>query len=150
VVPTLLTVALFVVTIFLILIPALEGGLKPSWCRPLSAWQAEVGAWIRTLEAQDLLQAKIFLDHRVGYGDASLLDPLRATLREALEAHPRFLSQLAINVLLFKPPIVDFGRLYALRHGIGAANTLERLGGLLAAGVLTPQNHGKSCRSTAR
>ncbi len=141
---------------------------QPAWCRPLSAWQREIAMWISTLEAQDLLQAKIFFDYRRGYGDAALLEPLRETLREALAAHPRFLAQLARNVLLFRPPvglfggiavetvgtqrkvfdiksamtpIVDFGRLYALRHGVVATNTLERLSALLAAGVLTPQNH---------
>lgn len=141
---------------------------RPAWCRSLSDWRREVDSWIRTLEAEDLLQAKIFLDFRVGHGEASLVAPLGAAVREAIAAHPRFLSQLAVNVLLFRPPvgvfggievgtvgarrdvfdiksamtpIVDFGRLYALRHGIEATSTLERLAGLLAAGVLTPQNH---------
>ena len=141
---------------------------QPAWSRPLSSWQREVTAWIRTLEAQDLLQAKIFLDFRPGYGDARLLDPLRATVVEAVAAHPRFLTQLARNVLFFQPPVglfggiatgtigarrdvfdiksamtpvVDFGRLYALRHGIAATNTLERLSALLNAGVMTPENH---------
>lgn len=143
---------------------------QPAWSRPLSAWRREVVGWIRTLEAEDLLQAKIFLDYRPGYGDAGLLVPLRAAIAEAVAAHPRFLTQLARNVLLFSPPvglfggiatetigsqrdvfdiksamtpIVDFGRLYSLRHGVAATNTLERLDALLAAEVLTPQNHGE-------
>ena len=141
---------------------------NPQWCQPLSAWQAHFTEWIRTLEATDLLQAKIFFDFRCGYGRASLLEPLHETLREELAANPRFFAQMALNVLHFQPPlglfggialqtvderrrvvdiksamtpIVDFARIYALRHGLAARNTVERLGGLLAADVLTRQNH---------
>lgn len=84
-----------------------KGGImasQPAWCRSLSAWQREATMWIRTLEARDLLQAKIFFDYRPGFGDASLLDPLRMALQKAIGDHPRFLSQLALNVLLFRPP----------------------------------------------
>jgi CBS domain-containing protein len=141
---------------------------NPQWCQPLSAWQAHFTGWIRTLEATDLLQAKIFFDFRCGYGQASLLEPLRQTLRDELGANPRFFAQMALNVLHFEPPlglfggialqtvgehrrvvdiksamtpIVDFARIYALRHDLAARGTVERLGGLLAAEVLTRQNH---------
>ena len=136
--------------------------------KPLSAWQAHFTGWIRTLEAEDLLQAKIFFDFRCGYGQAHLLEPLRETLRQELAANPRFFAQMALNVLHFQPPlglfggialqtvgahrrvvdiknamtpIVDFARIYALRQGLAARNTAERLGGLLAADVLSRQNH---------
>jgi PAS domain S-box-containing protein len=141
---------------------------NPQWCQPLSVWQAHFSGWIRTLEATDLLQAKIFFDYRCGYGQASLLEPLDETLRQEVTTNPRFLAQMAVNVLHAAPPlglfggialqtvgthrrvvdiksamtpIVDFARIYALRHGLAARNTVERLGGLLAATVLTRQNH---------
>lgn len=140
---------------------------NPAWCQPLSAWQRLFAEWVRTLEAEALLQSKIFFDFRCGYGREGLLEPLRETLRQELAGNPRFFGQLALNVLQFQPPvglfgtiavqtvgehrnvldiksamtpIVDFARIYALRHGLAVRNTVERLDGLLAAGVLTPQN----------
>jgi PAS domain S-box-containing protein len=141
---------------------------NPAWCQPLSAWQRHFTTWLRTIEAQDLLQAKVFFDFRCGYGNAALLHPLGETLREELAASPRFFAQLALNVLHVQPPlglfggiavqtvgehrgvvdikgamtpIVDFARIYALRQGLSARNTVERLHGLLAADVLTAENH---------
>ncbi len=38
-------------------------------------------------------------------------------------------------------PIVDYARIYALKHGIRATNTLERLQGLHERGVLSLQNY---------
>lgn len=142
---------------------------NPAWCQPLSAWRQHFTTWIRTVEAQDLLQAKVFFDFRCAYGREGLLDPLQQTLRDELAANPRFFAQLAVNVLHFQPPvglfggialqtvgeehrrvvdiksamtpIVDFARIYALRHELPARNTVERLDGLLAAGALTPESH---------
>jgi len=141
----------------------------PSWCQPLSAWQTRVTAWARASEGLDLPHAKVFLDVRCGHGSGALLETLRQTLRAELAAHPRFLAQLAMDVLRLQPPvrllggiavqtvgeehrrvldikyamapIVDVVRIYALRQGLPARNTIERLGGLLAADVLTPERH---------
>lgn len=136
---------------------------NPKWCLPLSAWQRSFAHWVRTLEGDDLLQAKIFFDFRCGWGEAQLLDPLRKTLAGELAAHPRFYPQLAVDVLQFRPPldlfggiavtktdderkafdikvammpIVDLARIYALRHGIEATNTVERLDAMFTANVL--------------
>ena len=136
---------------------------NPKWCLPLAAWQRNFATWVRTLEGNDLLQAKIFFDFRCGWGEAQLIEPLRKTLAEELAANPRFFPQLAVDVLQFRPPldlfggiavektedarkafdikvamtpIVDFARIYSLRHGIEATNTVERLDALFAADAL--------------
>jgi PAS domain S-box-containing protein len=140
---------------------------NPEWVQPYSAWVRMFAEWIRTQEAEDLLQTKIFFDFRNGYGDASLVDALRQSLWARLDQHPEFFSRLARNVLLFAPPlgvfgqfvveslpdgrkalniksamtpIVDFARIYALRHRIGETNTLLRLEALRNAGIIPPQN----------
>ena len=141
---------------------------NPAYCQPLSAWQKQLTEWVHTLEAQDLLQAKIVFDFRGGGGSAALLETLRRTLRDNLANNPRFFTQLCLNLLAFQPPvglfggiavrevsgnrkafdikgamtpIVDFARIYALRQGIAATNTLERLGALLGTDVLTRERH---------
>ncbi|MCC6580194.1 MAG: cache domain-containing protein [Phycisphaeraceae bacterium] len=142
--------------------------MNPKWCQPLSAWKRHFSGWIRTLEADDLLQAKIFFDFRGGHGESALADELRRHLDAELAGHARFFAQLARNILLYVPPlgvfghfqleqtpdgrralnikaamtpIVDFTRIYALRHGVKATNTLERLEHLRDLGVIQPLNH---------
>jgi CBS domain-containing protein len=136
----------------------------------LSGWQECFTRWIRTQEGMDLLQTKIFFDFRCGFGEESLLEPLRETLRRELAANPSFFPFLTLDVLEVRPPlalfggiaeetkedqrkgfdikmammpIVDFARVYALKHDIPATNTLERLTGLRAAGVLTTPDHAE-------
>ena len=140
---------------------------NPKWCQPLSVWKRTFSGWISTLEADDLLQAKIFFDFRAGYGDASLADELRISLKQNLADNPRFFAQLARNVLLYTPPLgvfgqfqlettedgrkginiknamtplTDFARIYALRHGIDETNTPQRLMRLRDLQVLRPEN----------
>jgi len=136
---------------------------NPRWRMSLSEWRRSFALWIQTLEGQDLMQAKIFFDLRCGWGQADLLDPLRQTLTDELAANPRFFPLLARDVLAFRPPIdmfggivvekaggerrafdikaamtpiVDFARIYALRHNLPATNTRERLDAMQAAGLL--------------
>lgn len=137
---------------------------NPDWCHPLARWQANFERWITTSEAEDLLHTKIFFDFRAAAGEARLVEALRPSLHAALEAEPRFFFLLARNVLLFQPPlglfgnflfdasvtdrqvfdlkgvmalIVDFARIYALKHRLPLTNTHERLEALTEAGVLS-------------
>lgn len=141
---------------------------NPTYCQPLSAWKRRLSEWIHAVEAKDLLQAKIVFDFRCGGGSRALLDDLHSALQAELAANPRFFAQLALDVLRFQPPvglfgaiavqavdgnrkafdiksamtpIVDFARIYALRHGIAATNTLERLSALLGTGELSRERH---------
>jgi len=127
---------------------------NPKWCQPLATWKSYFSSWIRAAEAEDLLQASIFFDFRGGYGDFELVDDLRRHLFASLEGWAGFFRHLTENALYFKPPIgflrnfvveskgehrdkfdiksamtpiVDFARIYALRHKIEETNTLERL-----------------------
>ena len=127
---------------------------NPKWCQPLSRWKDYFSSWIHAAKAEDLLHASIFFDFRTGYGDTDLVDDLRAHLFSSLEGWSGFFRHLTENALHFKPPIgffrnfvveskgqhrssfdvksamtpiVDFARVYALKHSIQETNTLERL-----------------------
>ena len=137
---------------------------NPKWCQSLSTWKAYFLAWIHAAEPEDLLQASIFFDFRHGFGETFLIDALRRHLFDSLEGWSGFFRHLTENALHFKPPIgffrnfvveskgehrsaldiksamtpiVDFARIYALKHKIEETNTLERLNHLQLKKVIT-------------
>lgn len=143
-----------------------EGGVmaqNPMWCMPLTQWKQSFAGWVNEGTPQDLLNTKIFFDFRCVYGTGRMAAELRAFLDELLEGNSIFFFNLAQNCLLFKPPlglfktirtedigsrgkglslkkamtpIVDFARVYALKHRVHATNTLERLSLLREGGHL--------------
>ena len=102
----------------------------------------------------------IFFGLRVVYGDTASADALRTQVNAAIAASPEFLPHFARSAIEFKAPmrlfgrivapempgkldlkdalmpIVSFARLYALRHGLAATNTIERLREVSASGAL--------------
>ncbi|MFP4258878.1 MAG: DUF294 nucleotidyltransferase-like domain-containing protein [Desulfovermiculus sp.] len=140
---------------------------NPKWCQPLSQWTRNFQTWIRTAEPEALLQASIFFDFRLGYGDEQLIQDLYNFLNKTLGGWKGFFRHLAENALHFKPPldffgnfalqskgekkntldikspmrlIVDFARLYALQHKIPVTNTFDRLHGMTEQGVLDKED----------
>jgi CBS domain-containing protein len=136
---------------------------NPDWCQPLSVWMRYFLKWIHAAEAEDLLQASIFFDFRIGYGDPQIIESLSDHLHGAISQWSGFLRYMTENALNFKPPlgffrnfvveskgehrdafdiksamtpVVDFARIYALKHGIKTTNTLTRLQQLCSAGAL--------------
>ena len=148
-----------------------EGGVmakNPKLCQPLTVWKKRFSDWIHTAEAEDLLHASIFFDFRLGYGDGSLINSLRQHLNDSLRDWAGFFWHLSENALHFKPPIgffrnfvveskgehrdkfdiksamtpiVDFARIYALRHKVEETNTLKRLSHLRLKDVLSQQEY---------
>ena len=129
-------------------------------CQSLSAWKTAFDRWITTLEAEDLLHARIFFDFRSALDEGELVPALQDHLRRTLSGHPRFIPLLANNLLQFEPPlntfgafvlietadgrnafdikgvlaqVVDVARLRALQNGITEAGTLQRLDALAGA-----------------
>jgi CBS domain-containing protein len=136
---------------------------NPKLCQPLSVWKRRFSDWIHAAEAEDLLYSSIFFDFRVGFGHADLAVQLREHLLESLVGWSGFFRHLTQNALLHKPPlgffrnfvlepkgehrnkfdvkramlpIVDYARVYALKHGVAETNTLERLRELMQRGLL--------------
>lgn len=141
---------------------------NPQWCQPLEQWKAYFLKWIHAAQSEDLLQASIFFDFSYGYGDRQLVDDLRRHLVDAIARWSGFLRYMTENALHFKPPlgffggfvveskgehrnafdiksammpIVDFARVYALKNGIEATGTLERLEQLYHHEILTQEEY---------
>jgi CBS domain-containing protein len=141
---------------------------NPKLCQPLSVWKQRFSDWIHAAEAEDLLHASIFFDFRLGYGDGSLINRLRQHLFDSLRDWAGFFWHLSENALHFKPPlgffrnfvveskgehrdkfdiksamtpIVDFARIYALRHKIEETNTLKRLSHLRLKDVISQKQY---------
>ncbi|MCX7028593.1 MAG: cache domain-containing protein [Spirochaetes bacterium] len=152
-------------------VPPCVGGImasNPRWCAPISDWEAMFGRWIAEPEPRELLDFQVFFDFRPVHGDRELATRLRRFISERLGGEPPFFLHLARDALqrrlppLFEGgilrdllragsslldtkdaliPFVSFARLYALRHGVEATNTLARLDGLRERGVLKPSFH---------
>jgi CBS domain-containing protein len=137
---------------------------NPKWCQPLSVWKKYFSDWIHAAEPEDLLQASIFFDFRGGFGDLDFTGKLRKHLLGSLSGWSGFFWHLTENALHYKPPlgffrnfvvepkgahrdafdikgaimpIVDFARVYALKHRIEETNTWERIHRLRLKQVLS-------------
>lgn len=127
---------------------------NPKWCLSESEWQAMFTAWLRLPEPEALLNAAIFFDFRALAGDTRLAEALRRWLTDAIPRYSLFLRQMTENALIVRPPLgifrdfvtddennpgtidlkkycvrpfVDAARLLALRVGVEATNTADRL-----------------------
>jgi CBS domain-containing protein len=127
---------------------------NPDWCLSLEEWKAKFSSWIRSTTPQALLNATIFFDLRPVHGEERLAEDMLDHLLGEAKKNTLFLHHMAINALGISPPIgrfsrfateggrrggtidlkthgsrlfVDVARIYALAHGVRAANTAQRL-----------------------
>lgn len=141
---------------------------NPKWCQPLAVWKDYFRSWIRFASPEDLLNSTIFFDLRCAHGHAPLVTELRIDLMERLVEWPLFLGYLAQNAQHFRPPlgffrnfiveskgehrdtfdikkvmvpIVDYARIFALKHGFSATNTEERLRQLFTRQLLSEESY---------
>lgn len=147
--------------------PPCPGGFmasNPRWCRPLSAWRAEVETWLDAPEPPRLLFASVFCDMRPAAGDERPGLGLWRWLCERAPASPLFLRFMALTALERGPALDLFGRLavagrgphrgaldlkgsallpvtqamrvYALSLGIVETNTADRLRAVVERGAI--------------
>ncbi len=144
-----------------------DGGImakNPRWNLPRAIWRQQFSHWIHNAEAQELLELNMLFDFRCVVGEQQFARDLRSWVFDQMEEYPLFFLHFAQNALLYKPPltmfgnlqttssgdgaktlslkeatmpIVNFARLYALRHRIDSTNTLDRLAELYQKGVLS-------------
>ena len=128
---------------------------KPDLCLTFEEWREKFGTWIREPHPEALLNATIFFDYRVLYGDEKLAYKLRHWLLSMTGGNPAFLKAMATNALDVSPPLgkirdfitdedpkhpgsidlkkfgarlfVDAARVLALRTGVDATSTVQRL-----------------------
>jgi len=138
---------------------------NPLWRKTLSQWRAQISGWIRKSEGLGLRLSDIFADFTCVYGGGQLSQALRAHItREA--ARPIFLRELfkvdeehevalgpfgiflterqrgqnqgKLNLKITGTlPLVGAIRILALKHGVPATGTLERIAALHERGVLS-------------
>lgn len=124
---------------------------NPDLCLTLDEWRSRFGSWIREPDPQALLNASIFFDFRVLYGNERLGDHLRAWLNKSAKSNATFQRMMASNALQVVPPLgrirdfvldddgmidlkksgarlfVDVARILALRTGAESSSTVQRL-----------------------
>lgn len=146
--------------------PLCEGHImakNPKWCQPVRIWKRYFSEWIRTAEPQNILDIMIFFDFRALHGEKEYTATLRQHIDEELATEPAFLLHYAqyaqqyripigffgnivvesakdhpptFNIKEGMMPVVNFARLYALRHGVNETNTLDRIHELMQIGIL--------------
>jgi CBS domain-containing protein len=139
---------------------------NPVWRKTLDQWTAQITRWARQGSGQAVLSADIFLDFRAVYGDASLAARLSETVLGIAAANPAFVRQISWQEARETAPLGLFGqiipdddarridlklrgtlplvglvRFMALRHGIGATGTLDRLAVLQSMGAISTGLH---------
>jgi PAS domain S-box-containing protein len=147
-----------------------EGGVmakNPRWNLPRSVWRQQFSHWIHNADPQELLELNMLFDFRCVNGEQQLARELRTWVFDEMEAYPLFFLHFAQNALLYRPPlsilgnlqttsseegvkalslkealmpVVNYARLYALRHRIDSTNTLDRLSELRDRGVLSRES----------
>ncbi|MFH0917176.1 MAG: DUF294 nucleotidyltransferase-like domain-containing protein [bacterium] len=148
-----------------------EGGVmakNPRWNQPLSSWREQFAHWIHNADPQELLELNMLFDFRCVNGEQELARDLRRWVFDQMQAYPLFFIHFAQNALLYKPPlsllgniqttssedgskalslkeaqmpVVNFARLYALKHRIDSTNTIDRLIELKERGLLSRESH---------
>jgi len=135
---------------------------NPVWRKPLNAWSSQIAGWAVRRSPQAVLAADIFLDFRALGGNEELGAALRQEVLRIAAEYPLFLGQLCWEHIRQTMPLGLFGQLQgepgeahadtidlklraslpmvgllralALRHGVAATGTLERLHALVALG----------------
>lgn len=97
---------------------------NPEWRQPLQVWKRYFNTWMTVPEEKALMHANIFFDLRCVHGDASLVDELKASIREDSRRNEIFLALMAKNAMNFQPPL-GFFRQFVLEKSGEHKNTLD-------------------------
>lgn len=150
--------------------PPCEGNVlvsNPLWRKPLEEWKRTVRGWIEAPEFETVRYTLIAADARAVYGNAGLLDALRAELSRSIADRPAILARMLQNTLRYKVlvgllgnlltepygedaggidikygayiPMVNAIRLLSLEYGIGETSTLARIRALKDEGAFKPE-----------
>ena len=123
------------------------------WCQPLGVWKEYFSKWIRTPGPEEILDVSIFFDFRFCHGDDRLTRELRDYIKDDLRTSDIYFHHMASGWKQFDPsardlerkktdikklimPVTGIIRLYALKEGISAFSTTERIVELHSGGSL--------------
>lgn len=142
-------------------VPLCKGGVmarNPQWRGSFDEWRARVAHWVERSSPSDLLSVDTFFDLRGVRGDAGLANDLRAYAFHAAHGRNAFAKLLVETAAPMEQALGMFGRLrtvdgrldlkksglfrivcaaraLAIRHGVSAYSTRERLEGVRALGL---------------
>ncbi len=145
--------------------PYCPGGImaaNPKWCLSLGEWKNNFTQWISQASPDTILELNVFLDIRCSHGEVGLVHKLHEHVQTCTRDNQEFFMHYAKNCLGYMAPIgllghirtekrggqktinlkecirplETFARIYAIKHGISAPETLERLQQLHQADVL--------------
>lgn len=138
---------------------------NPRWRQPVRVWRRYFAGWIEKPDPMAQMLASVMFDLRPIGGVAALHEGLQAETLEAASKNSIFVAHMVSNSLKHTPPlgllrglatlrsgehrnaldmklngvvpVVDLGRIYALRGRLTAINTRARLEAARAAGVIS-------------
>lgn len=141
---------------------------NPCWCMPLAGWKNNLLQWVNRLDPAHIRNMTIFLDFRHITGTKELSKNLKEFTLDLFKNSGHALLFMAEDDLKHRAPLNFFGqfiteraedkrriidlkrtvmvhmvdclRLFALREGIAATNTLERLHGLKERRIFKPDD----------
>jgi CBS domain-containing protein len=147
---------------------------NPKWTHSLSHWKRNYESWMLESVPETVIKFSTFFDCRYIYGEAAIMDELKAFLDEELQKpQEKLFFHMAKNALQYEPPltffknirtftkgkqevfdikkamtpIVDMARVYALRHRVFEVNTGDRLKALKEKGVFTEKAYQELTQS---
>ncbi|MCE8472317.1 DUF294 nucleotidyltransferase-like domain-containing protein, partial [Rhodovulum sulfidophilum] len=138
---------------------------NPRWRQPRRVWRAYFAGWIAQPDNQAQMLASVMFDLRPIHGETALFRDLQAETLAMARRNSIFVAHMVSNSLKHTPPlgllrgfalirsgehkdmvdlklsgvvpVVDLGRVYALRGELMAVNTRERLEAAREAGVIS-------------
>lgn len=138
---------------------------NPRWRQPLKVWQSYFTNWIEEPDNMAQMLASVMFDLRPIAGDSALFEGLQSATMDTAQRNSIFIRQMVGNSLKHAPPlgffrnltlirsgehkntldmkhagvvpVVDQGRVYALKGGTYVANTRDRLVAAGKAGVIS-------------
>lgn len=139
---------------------------NPRWRQPLAVWRSYFADWIATPDPEAQMLASVMFDLRPIGGEVAMFEGLQRQTLEAASANSIFVAHMMSNSLKHSPPlgllrglatirsgehrntldmkhngvvpVVDLGRICALRGKLTAVNTRARLKAAQGTGVLSP------------
>jgi CBS domain-containing protein len=138
---------------------------NPRWRQPVSVWRGYFDKWISEPDTEAQMLASVMFDLRPIAGDVSLFETLQVDTLEQAARNSIFVRHMIGNSLKHSPPlslfrglsvirsgahkntidlkhagvvpIVDLGRVYALKASLAQVNTRERIVAAGEAGVIS-------------
>ncbi|MEL6887588.1 MAG: DUF294 nucleotidyltransferase-like domain-containing protein [Pseudomonadota bacterium] len=138
---------------------------NPRWCQPLRVWRGYFDGWIAKPNPEAQMLASVMFDLRPIGGDEALFADLQADTLARAARNSIFVAHMVSNVLKHAPPlgmlrglatirtgehrdrldlkhngvvpVVDLGRVYALRGQLTPVNTRARIEAAMGAGGLS-------------